>query len=131
MLQIKRDEIANASQEEIKYADSVFKPSIYHLLDNENKTLSLEDVKDELSVILITGFETSANMILFILILVGSNPRVQRKIFAELEEVFGDSDRDVTKADLSKLIYIDAVLKETSRYWPVKTASYKRDTIVF
>ncbi|XP_050669484.1 cytochrome P450 4C1-like isoform X2 [Leptidea sinapis] len=119
MLQVKRNEIANAPREEIKFLDSHYKPIIYHLLENENKTLSLEEIKDEINVIILTGFETSTNLIIFVLLLVGTYPHVQQKIFEELEEVFGDSDRDVTKADLSKLVYIDAVLKETSRYVPV------------
>ncbi|VVC98990.1 unnamed protein product [Leptidea sinapis] len=99
--------------------NSHYKPIIYHLLENENKTLSLEEIKDEINVIILTGFETSTNLIIFVLLLVGTYPHVQQKIFEELEEVFGDLDRDVTKADLSKLVYIDAVLKETSRYVPV------------
>ncbi|XP_050669485.1 cytochrome P450 4C1-like isoform X1 [Leptidea sinapis] len=118
MLQTKKNEIANTPRDKDKYLDSLYKPFIYHLLENENKKLSLEDIRDEIKVMIMTGYETSNTVILFVLLLVGTYPHVQQKIFEELEEVFEDSDRDVTKADLSKLVYIDAVLKETSRYCP-------------
>lgn len=33
--------------------------------------------------------------------------------------MFGDSDRDVEKHDLCKLVYLEAVLKETMRVIPI------------
>lgn len=39
----------------------------------------------------------------------------QVKIYDELYEVFGDSDRDTEFDDIKKLSYFDQVLKETLR----------------
>lgn len=38
-------------------------------------------------------------------------------IYCRLQEVFGGTDRDVEKQDLSRLVYMEAVLKETMRYY--------------
>lgn len=39
--------------------------------------------------------------------------------FLRLQEVFGNSDRDVEKDDLRKLIYLEAVLKEAMRLYTI------------
>lgn len=40
-------------------------------------------------------------------------------IVFRLEDVFGGSDRDVEKHDLCKLVYLEAVIKESMRIIPI------------
>jgi Cytochrome P450 len=49
------------------------------------------------------------------------NPRflVQDKVYDEIYSIFGDSDRPVEMEDLAKLTYMEQVLKETLRLFPV------------
>ena len=42
-----------------------------------------------------------------------------QEVFFRLKYIFGDDDRDVTKHDLSKLIYLEAVIKESMRYFTI------------
>jgi hypothetical protein len=40
-------------------------------------------------------------------------------LFRRIRDVFGDSDRDVEKQDLSQLVYLEAVLKESMRMYTI------------
>lgn len=39
--------------------------------------------------------------------------------FSRIVDVLGDTDRDVEKADLSQLVYLEAVLKESMRIYTI------------
>ena len=45
--------------------------------------------------------------------------RSQNKLYDELYQVFGDSDRPADENDLDRLPYLEQVLKETLRRFPV------------
>ncbi len=45
--------------------------------------------------------------------------KLQKKLQDELHSVFGDEDRPVEYSDLLRLTYLDQVLKETERRYPV------------
>lgn len=44
---------------------------------------------------------------------------IQDKVVAELHEVFADQNSEVTFDDLSKLTYLEMVVKESLRHYPV------------
>ena len=44
-------------------------------------------------------------------------PDIQEKLFEELQNVFGSQDQEVTEKEISELIYLDLVVKETLRFW--------------
>lgn len=46
-------------------------------------------------------------------------PEIQEKVVAELHEIFDDADSPVTYEDLSKLTYLEMVVKESLRHFPV------------
>ncbi|KOB71906.1 Cytochrome P450 4c3, partial [Operophtera brumata] len=78
-----------------------------------------KEIRDHVDTMIVGGHDTSANVLMFTLILLGSHTEVQKKVFEELEEVFEGSDRDVEKADLLKLVYLEAVLKESMRLYTI------------
>ncbi|XP_045455315.1 cytochrome P450 4V2-like [Melitaea cinxia] len=85
------------------------------ILDYDEGTLSDQEIRDEINTIMMAGHETSATVTNFFLLLLGSYPDVQERVYKELQEVLGD--RDVEKSDLSQLVYLEAVIKETMRYY--------------
>lgn len=44
---------------------------------------------------------------------------LQNKVYEELYNIFGDSDREVTVEDINQMVYLEMVLKETLRRFPV------------
>ncbi|CAH0721153.1 unnamed protein product, partial [Brenthis ino] len=86
------------------------------MMDLDGEVLTDQEIKDEINTIIMAGHDTSANVTIFALLLIGSYPEVQERIYKELQEVLGDKD-DVEKQDLSRLVYLEAVLKETMRYY--------------
>ncbi|VVC90275.1 unnamed protein product, partial [Leptidea sinapis] len=77
------------------------------------------EIREHVDTMIVGGHDTSANVLMITLVLIGSFPEVQEKIFEELRQVFGKDDRDVTKQDLSQLVYTEAVLKESMRIYPI------------
>lgn len=86
------------------------------------------EVIEELSTILIAGNDTSAVASSFVMLMLSRHPEVQLKIWDELRDVFGDSDRSPTIEDLLRLKYLEIVIKETLRlYTPVPVVSRRID----
>ncbi|KAL1115983.1 hypothetical protein AAG570_005478 [Ranatra chinensis] len=51
--------------------------------------------------------------------MLGMHQDIQEKVYDEIMRVFGDSDRDATMEDLNRLVYMEQVIKETLRRWPL------------
>ncbi|XP_026323157.1 uncharacterized protein LOC113232603 [Hyposmocoma kahamanoa] len=97
------------------------RPFLDLLLDISSKKdlFTKQDIVDHVESIVLGGHDTSAAALMYIMVLIGSHPKVQEKIFEELNEVFGDSDREVEKCDLTSLAYLEAVIKESMRILPI------------
>ncbi|XP_021197354.3 cytochrome P450 4C1 [Helicoverpa armigera] len=97
-----------------------FVPLLDRMLDLADKqnTITDDDIKEHLDTIVGAAYDTTATALTFILILIGSHPDIQEKMYQELQEVLEDEDRDINKHDLPKLVYMKAVIKETLRLYP-------------
>lgn len=51
--------------------------------------------------------------------MLGMHQDIQEMVYKEVKEVCGDSDREITKHDIAKLPYLDRVIKETLRLFPI------------
>ncbi|XP_023951640.1 cytochrome P450 4C1-like [Bicyclus anynana] len=76
------------------------------------------ELREEILTIIIAGTDTSAVGMAFTLMLLGKYPDIQQKVYEELKEVFGDSNRQLVKEDLPKLKYLERVVKESLRLFP-------------
>ncbi|KAL4708511.1 hypothetical protein ACJJTC_014119 [Scirpophaga incertulas] len=104
-----------------KSSGSKFKPFMDLLLELaiEHKVLNDREIREHVDTMIVGGHDTSANVLMFTLLLLGSHPDKQEKAYQEILDVFGDSDRDVEKADISRLVYLEAVLKESMRIYTI------------
>jgi cytochrome P450 len=78
--------------------------------------LNDQQVRDEVLALFIAGHETTANALTWLWYLLGEHPDVEQQVRDELQSVLGD--RLPTLHDLSKLPYLEMVIKETLRLYP-------------
>lgn len=76
-------------------------------------------VQEEVETILISGNETSALTVSYIILMLAMHPDIQEKLFDELHSVFASQDEDMTCERMQKLPYLDQVIKEALRLFPV------------
>lgn len=86
--------------------------------DEDGRPMTDEELRDELLTMLIAGHETTATSLSWAFERVLSEPRVAKKIEAELAPLRSGDGR-VEPAALPKLEYLDAVIKETLRVRPI------------
>lgn len=55
----------------------------------------------------------------FALVLFGMYPNIQNKVVEELEEILGDSNRDIQLEDIEKLNYLEMCIKDVLRLFPI------------
>ncbi|KAJ8715364.1 hypothetical protein PYW07_009846 [Mythimna separata] len=97
-----------------------FKPFVDILLELsiEKGAFNDEQIRAQVDFMLAAGHETTPNALLFTMVLLGSHHDVQEKVFSEIQEVLG-GNKDVEKMDLSRLQYLEAVVKESLRLFTV------------
>ncbi len=78
--------------------------------------LSDEQVRDETVTMFAAGHETTAVTLIWTWYLLATNPEMQSRFHAELDDVIGD--RPATLDDLPNLTFMDRVLTEALRLYP-------------
>lgn len=74
---------------------------------------------DEIETILIAGNETTALAVSFVILILAMHPEIQENVYDELRTVYNSQDEDTTNEHFQKLSYLDRVIKETLRLYPV------------
>ncbi|XP_028167791.1 cytochrome P450 4V2-like [Ostrinia furnacalis] len=89
------------------------------ILDVTKGGLTVEEIREELDTMIFAGYDTVATTLIYVLVVLGSYPDIQERTFLELQEVLKVKDNDIDKEDLQKLVYLEAVIKETLRIFPI------------
>ncbi|XP_073848090.1 probable cytochrome P450 313a4 isoform X1 [Musca autumnalis] len=77
---------------------------------------TLQHVEDESNTIVLGAFETTANTIGYVLILLAMFPEYQEKVYEELLSIFPDGgDFEVTYRNTQDMVYMDMVINESMR----------------
>ncbi|CAF4959244.1 unnamed protein product [Pieris macdunnoughi] len=88
------------------------------ILSEEENRLSDEELREEILVMMLAGTDSSAVAIGYTLVLLAKYPEIQEKLYSEIKNHFGTSDRPLDSDDLMALEYLSRVVKESLRLFP-------------
>ncbi|GMR41540.1 hypothetical protein PMAYCL1PPCAC_11735 [Pristionchus mayeri] len=99
-------EMAIAEKKEFKMSDA-----------QVSKILTVDEVVAQAVIFLLAGFDTTANALGYTSWMLANHPEVMRRCQEEIDEFC--CDESISYEDLSNLTYIEAVCKETLRFYPL------------
>lgn len=82
-------------------------------------------VKNEVLNLFAAGYEVTAYTLAFALYLIAQHPAVEARLLAEIDRL---GQRPITLSDLAQLPYLEMVLKEAMRLYPVTTVVARQAT---
>lgn len=82
--------------------------------DEQGQALTDDELRDEMLTLLMAGHETTATALAWVIHRVLAHPAVEDRLRAEVAAASADDAGDV-----SRLVYLDAVVKETMRLSPI------------
>ncbi|GMT21525.1 hypothetical protein PFISCL1PPCAC_12822, partial [Pristionchus fissidentatus] len=115
------EQVIAERMESIAKGEEVKQKDFLDLLITENSrgNLTMEEVHAETETFMFGGHDTTSATLGWALWCLANHPEIQERVHDELKSVFGDdADRDCTKADFDKLVYLDRCIKETLRLFP-------------
>lgn len=83
------------------------------------KELTIEDMTSQAFVFFFGGFETTSSLMCFAAHELALNPEIQRTLRSEIDETLKDCNGEVTYEALNEMKYLDAVINETLRMYPI------------
>ncbi|XP_070556572.1 cytochrome P450 3A8-like [Ptychodera flava] len=83
----------------------------------KDEKLDTHDVLAQSFIFFLGGYETTSTMMSFLAYSMATNPDVQEKLCAEIDDVMADHDEPTYEA-VSKMPYLDMVVCETLRMYP-------------
>ncbi|CAD6193679.1 unnamed protein product [Caenorhabditis auriculariae] len=91
---------------------------------NFSKTLTTDEVVSQCMVFLIAGFDTTALSLSYTSHLLATHPEIMKKVQNEIDECCPNPS--VSFDQLARLKYLDCVIKETLRLYPLATIGNNR-----
>ena len=62
-------------------------------------------------VLLVAGYDTTGTTLAFACYYLAKNPEVQEKLREEVDDIVGDSDKELTYDDLQSMTYVDQIIR--------------------
>lgn len=127
----KKEDYDQLKKNEIKLEENESKRKV--LLDlmielsEDGANFTDSDLRDHISTFVIAGSDTTATINSFVMLILGLYPDIQERVYKEVMEQIGP-DRPVNKEDLHELKYLERVIKETMRVFPVAPVIVRKIT---
>ena len=87
------------------------------------KELTIEDMTAQAFIFFFGGFESTSTTMCFATYEVGVNPDVQKRLQEEIDQVLEDCNGEVTYEAINNMKYLDAIINESLRMYPVVVAT--------
>ncbi|XP_063991337.1 cytochrome P450 4C1-like [Diachasmimorpha longicaudata] len=99
--------------------EKVMSPLVDSVIDHVMKSggWSQPEIRDELTTTFVGLNDTIGGLLCFVTLMLAIHPDVQEKARAEVKEIVGEEE--VTTEAISRLDYIDMIVRETIRLFPV------------
>jgi cytochrome P450 len=81
-------------------------------------TMTYHQTLESFIVFLVTAFDTTGKTLSYVLLLLAMNPQEQEKVHEEISSILSSETDEVDEEKLSKVIYLDLVIKESLRMLP-------------
>ena len=82
------------------------------------KTYSMEYIRGQLDTFIFAGHDTTSTTLASALFCISNHPDVQERLQQEISEVLGHDLSEIDSDKLKRMDYMEAVIKETLRYFP-------------
>ncbi len=89
--------------------------------------ISDAEIRDEASTLFVAGHDTTSAALAWFWYVLTRNPEVERRALAEVDYVVGD--RRVTGADFGQLRFLEMIVKESMRLYPVAGFLFGREAV--
>ncbi|XP_054262802.1 cytochrome P450 4C1-like, partial [Macrosteles quadrilineatus] len=90
-------------------------PEAYSNILKEHSLFSEEDMHAEMKTVLATGSDTTTLGVSSCLLLLGTHPEIQDRLYNEITSLLNSDDEDITIEDVNSLPFLDQVIKESLR----------------
>ncbi|CAH1380530.1 unnamed protein product [Tenebrio molitor] len=107
-----KDEVADSSN------NKNYLSNLMNITEEEGKWTD-EEMMKEIQTMIMTGSDTTAITLSFATIMLAMHQGIQEKLYKEMCDIFENTDRDPTLDDLTRMDYLERVIKETMRLFPV------------
>lgn len=94
--------------------------------NDDSGILTDHQVRNEVLNLFAAGYEVTAHSAAFALHLIAQHPEVEGRLLEEIDTVLGE--KQATAADAAELRYLEQVLKESMRLYPVTTTVARQST---
>ncbi|XP_053995328.1 cytochrome P450 9e2-like [Hylaeus anthracinus] len=103
----------------------IYRPDMIQLMmearNKDGTELTIDEMTNQAYVFFLAGYDTSSSFLCFTVHEIAANPDVQAKLRAEIQEVVRKTGGSLCYDAIKEMTYMDAVLKESGRLYPVVT----------
>lgn len=110
--------IISVSMEDRKNG-KVIRPDMLQLMMQAEEKISADEVLANSLIFFFAGYEPTSLLMSFVAVELAVNPTVQDNLLEEIDQVMEQTNGNITYDTVKSMVYLDAVLHETLRKYPV------------